>query len=603
MAPAESVCEGEREFVVWFAHHCNYYNMRFQELEALASLVGVTRDSLYVEDPPPTALVESPFCRVRLPSEAAAQAVCERAVLIKAILEVWAEGPSFEEAVANALAADEEGGHAERDRRHASVAPPKTFQIRVTTFGRTVAVDQKREIMELLRPMFTGDEVADLRDPDVTIWAIAELGQHHGEKTHLGPRTSAPKRVFVARQVAGGRSIDKKVSSGGKAYYDRYNLTQRAVLGPTTLDNQLAFIMANCACASPGKTALEPFCGSGGIVVALSHFGVQCTAGELDLRVVKGWAVAYTKNEEAAQLAHQQRNGGGKARRSAPAVGDGAAAPQAQVAPACPLAKGGPSNGSAEAAGPEPASMTLADLVRIGIAPASLLAPACGGAASSPPPGCSAASTAPAAAAASAPAAECGRDIFTNFMQYGFPLPEVVLCDNSRPPWRCPPCAGWVDCIVTDPPYGVRATCKKQGRKGGPLEIRDRSNYIPSKVSYGEDELNHDLLDLAAETLNDNGRISFLLPIDCADLLGIKREGRSDGPSGRFRDIAVPDTKRVKDRRLVISETSRDPLLLDEARYLDFIPQHAALELLGASLQVLSGGLGRLLVTMQRRPR
>lgn len=213
-----------------------------------------------------------------------------------------------------------------------------------------------------------------------------------------------------------------------------------------------------------------------------------------------------------------------------------------------------------------------------------------------------------------------GRDVFTNFVQYGLPLPEVVVCDNSMRPWRSVR-RGWCDCIVTDPPYGIRAAAKKQGRSNpslpqeggsrqGPVEIRDCATYIPPKVNYGDDELAADLLRLAAEALRDGGRLVFLVPVDLADFLGIDRAASERGEAGgeacrsTLHGTAMPKGgRKKKDPRLCVSETSRDPLLLNEDRYRDFLPEHADLELVGASLQVLSGGLGRLLVTMRRRPR
>lgn len=532
--------------------------MRFQELEALTSMLGVsTREELYVEQPPPTALSESPLVRVRLPGgEAAARKLCERAVLVKAVLKVWGCGADHAEAVQSALADATPGSLA---RRRSVLAPPRTFQIRVAAFGRTCTMEDKRNTMELMKPLFQGDEVADLRDPDTTVWALEEHSHRTEEKTHLGPRAGQPHRVFVGHQVAGGRSLDKKTASGDKAYYARYELSERAVLGPTTMENQLAFIMANCVCARPDALVLDPFCGTGGLLIAVTHFGAQVYGGEIDLRVVKGWRIAYIKNKAAAQ----------KVARSRRAVAD------ISVRPA---AAGRPASGGA---------LSLGYLVDLGLAPSGWLPEA-------------------ARATAGEDGAEADeRHIFTNFLQYELPTPEIVICDTAVPPWRnCS--SGWLDCIVTDPPYGVRAGAKKQGRAEGPVEIQDLATYIPSKVNYGEDELSRDLLELAATALKDGGRITFLVPVDLADFLGIDRgaERGHAGARGSLRDAAMPDEGRhYKDKRLIISETTRDPLLLDESRYLDFLPSHSSLELAGASLQVLSGGLGRLLVTMKRRPR
>lgn len=599
MAPLERLADGlqapesPNEFLVLFAHHNMYFNMRFHELESIASILGIAEQNvLYVDVPAPTALSASPLALVRLPGEQAARQLCERSVLIKAILEVWATGENYSDAVSQALAA----GSQMHDWRRRFLAPPRTIQIRVVAFGQTTTMDDKRDTFRLLRPLFTGDEIVDLQNPDTTIWALAEYEHHTTEKTHQGRRNGSPLRTFLCRQVAGGRSIDKKLKHGDKAYFQQYDLSQRAVLGPTTLENELAFIMANCVRAQPGQLVLEPFCGTGGLLVALSHFGARLVGGEIDIRVVKGWRVAYTKNKAAAMKATRSRS----VAASCGGLGLGDAGEYE------------PRSGEAHPtvssfAIPEPTgAWSKQYLAAIGLAPSSATSSAtllaCPG-------------SAEARSAAGRGAAKLGgegeaeglpdRDIFTNFVQYALPLPEVVLCDNSVRPWRKVE-GGWCDGIVTDPPYGVRAGAKKQGREPGrAVEIRDRATYIPPKVSYAEAELARDLLDLASEALRDGGHLVFLAPLDLADLLGVDRAASERGGAARgtLRSAAIPKEGRTKDPRLCVSETSRDPLLLDERRYREFLPQHVDLELVCASLQILSGGLGRLLVTMRRRPR
>lgn len=331
--------------------------------------------------------------------------------------------------------------------------------------------------------------------------------------------------------------------------------------------------MANCAQARPGHIALEPFCGTGGIMVALSHFGAHVTGGEIDIRVVMGWKIAYTRNEAAAFEAARSRGAGAKQ--------GGQANGNIQQVPSLKGGEGG-------------SGMSLKHLINIGLVAASDDG--------RPVKDESTKET----NQNSLDELYQAREVFTNFIHYGLPCPEVVLCDNSKAPWRSMS-GGWCDSIVTDPPYGVRAGAKKQGRDTSrkQVEIRSVDSYIPSKVAYEEDEMSRDLMTLAADVLKDNGRLVFLLPVDLADFLGIDRAAveQKGSTKGNLHDAAMPKCGRKKDPRLCISETTRDPLLLDETRYTDFIPSHADLELVGASLQVLSGGLGRLLVTMRRRPR
>eukprot|EP00913_Durusdinium_trenchii_P003490 g3230.t1 len=131
--------EGLQEFLVLFAHHNMYFNMRFQELEALAALQGILKPDLYVEAPP-SALNASPAVLVRMRQEDARK-ICERAVLVKAVLEVWSLGHSCPEAVQTAVAQ----GEAVRRQRRRFLAPPLKLQLRVEAFGRTLTVEARVE--------------------------------------------------------------------------------------------------------------------------------------------------------------------------------------------------------------------------------------------------------------------------------------------------------------------------------------------------------------------------------------------------------------------------------------------------------------------------
>ena len=128
------------------------------------------------------------------------------------------------------------------------------------------------------------------------------------------------------------------------------------------------------------------------------------------------------------------------------------------------------------------------------------------------------------------------KDIYLNFYQYGLKRPEIVVADNTRSPWRLQKgkdvtstetttesSHGWLDCIVTDPPYGIRAASKKVKDTSGDSEkeqreIYDRKNYIPGKDEYVGDAVLVDLLEFASRALVDNGRLVFLLPIDLVKL-------------------------------------------------------------------------------------
>jgi tRNA (guanine10-N2)-methyltransferase len=58
-------------------------------------------------------------------------------------------------------------------------------------------------------------------------------------------------------------------------------------------------------------------------------------------------------------------------------------------------------------------------------------------------------------------------NVFSNFAQYDFQRPELVLADSAFPVWRH---GIKFDGICCDPPYGIRAGAKKIGAE--PEEVK-----------------------------------------------------------------------------------------------------------------------------------
>lgn len=157
--------------------------------------------------------------------------------------------------------------------------------------------------------------------------------------------------------------------------------------------------------------------------------------------------------------------------------------------------------------------------------------------------------------------------VFDNFKQYKLQPPEILCADLSLNGWRdTTPAAiaaatagfnsenggGFVDAIVCDPPYGVRAGARKLGRAegkekegGGKKDNESASSSsaapfsgaespraatapaaaasafssahapefsCPPTQNYDVEDVIHDLLDLAAQLLRVGGRLVYWLP-------------------------------------------------------------------------------------------
>ncbi|KAH3743984.1 tRNA guanosine-2'-O-methyltransferase 11 [Pelomyxa schiedti] len=109
-----------------------------------------------------------------------------------------------------------------------------------------------------------------------------------------------------------------------------------------------------------------------------------------------------------------------------------------------------------------------------------------------------------------------GKNPVANMAQYGLQhlLVDLITCDNSLPPMLQRP---FLDAIICDPPYGVRAGAKKIGKKNTdestekPVRPGD-STHVPQCIAYSVPDVLRDLLELAAKTLVINGRLTYWLP-------------------------------------------------------------------------------------------
>ncbi|KAI7855545.1 S-adenosyl-L-methionine-dependent methyltransferase [Circinella umbellata] len=115
-----------------------------------------------------------------------------------------------------------------------------------------------------------------------------------------------------------------------------------------------------------------------------------------------------------------------------------------------------------------------------------------------------------------------GSSVKSNIEQYNLQgrVLDSLVFDVCHHPWRA---KAWLDAIVTDPPYGVRAGAKRLGRKEDskkPLQMRTyegepmhvREDYYPPTKPYEMSEVLADLLNFAAEHLRVGGRLVYWLP-------------------------------------------------------------------------------------------
>ncbi|KAG8444262.1 hypothetical protein GDO86_009446 [Hymenochirus boettgeri] len=104
-------------------------------------------------------------------------------------------------------------------------------------------------------------------------------------------------------------------------------------------------------------------------------------------------------------------------------------------------------------------------------------------------------------------------NIRANLRQYGLEkyYLDVLVSDASKPIWRK---GQLFDCIITDPPYGIRESTRKTGTQKEIMktELLPES-HIPANLNYHLSDIFLDLLNFAAEFLVIGGRLVYWLPV------------------------------------------------------------------------------------------
>ncbi|KAF9612363.1 hypothetical protein IFM89_039081 [Coptis chinensis] len=242
---------------------------RRPEVEALAQLFGAFEDG---DDKntldwklPELHHPDSPFHLVNLPSEDIAKSIANRSILVKGIYELWGEGSSYEELEEAIKAYPEE-------RKLPYLASGTTFRIIVDSFGKAISFQEQNERIYGFKYIpFKGR--VNLKNPEHKFWLIET--DEYGSNNGLPPVVQ--RRIFFGREVG---AADRKL-------LPTYELKSRKYLGPTAMDAEMAFLMANQALVTPGKLVYDPFVGTGSILVGAAHYGAMTMGADIDIRVVR----------------------------------------------------------------------------------------------------------------------------------------------------------------------------------------------------------------------------------------------------------------------------------------------------------------------------
>ena len=333
---------------------------------------------------PAGELPASPYWYAHLPAsiaERVLEGVAARSMLIRCIIDLWGEGTSWEDLHANVM-------QYEPVEKAKYGAPDQSFRFVVDSRGSSVSLERRIEIIEGFIECTEFRGCIDLKTPMHDWWAIETSARR------LNNLPLLPQRCYFGRQIAVAQT------GVGRARLTIYDLKKRRYLGPTSMDPELSFMMCAMGGVRRSSLMLDPFVGTGSVMVAAAELGAYTIGTDIDIRVIK----LGKKDKKGHHV-----------------------------------------------------------------------------------------------------------NIWSNFRDYQLPPPLGLLrADLHLPPFRSN-LEEFVDAVVADPPYGVRAGARKSHAKEG-FVIEDRTTHIPSTAPYCMAECLRDLVNHSAKWLTVNGKLVYWIP-------------------------------------------------------------------------------------------
>ncbi|VDN05047.1 unnamed protein product [Thelazia callipaeda] len=235
---------------------------RRAELESICDLYGIAwdRNKDFLSD-------EHHVCLFEFPSVNDVLRILSRSVLVKYALEWIASAGTYQdlyEAVAK-----------RRDRILKYDSTEQSFAIKMQTIGKKrMRISSHDVILKIGEALGFQRSPVNLSNPCNMFYVIEENVSIWFQRLHCGKLKNV------------------------------YSLKDRCYIGNTTLDPELSFLQANIAKVNVGSIVLDPFCGTGGLMVAAAHFGAAVMGTEINYQVARGVVNYVGKSSRAGVKYH-----------------------------------------------------------------------------------------------------------------------------------------------------------------------------------------------------------------------------------------------------------------------------------------------------------
>ena len=257
------------KYIATFISKYKYNNFSFDELVSICEMLKIKNlkiDETFNYDIQHIPYITLSFDDIDKPE--ICQQIVDRAVLLKNIIKIYSEGDSMDEIIQNN----------NKDEYKKEQESTESFKFDVDVRGVTINQTERLGMMNKFSAFPMKGKV-DLTSYQ-RLFVIFQNKIINSEKSE----------IFFGRQIAGKDDKDTR-------FYTKYDLSHRKYLGPTSTDHILAFLMANLAQIKQNDVIIDPFAGTGSLLIPPTHYGAFVFGCDLDVRVLKGYSVGYVRKE------------------------------------------------------------------------------------------------------------------------------------------------------------------------------------------------------------------------------------------------------------------------------------------------------------------
>ncbi|XP_034250406.1 tRNA (guanine(10)-N2)-methyltransferase homolog isoform X2 [Thrips palmi] len=242
-----------QRYLLWFAH--DLVDFRMAEIKSLISVLDI--NMRWVEEP-----ADHPFWIVEVPSEECVKKLASRSISLRGVIELWAHSNNISTLHQQLKALNP-------NVYQPYLQPHLSFKVEVETFSNHLSLPELVDKIESFSYLPIVGPV-NLKNPDVKLWFMEYYGLEPNNIPEL------PYQYYFGRWITDGqRHLMKK-----------FSLKTRKFIGNTSMDAQISVLMANQGKVKPGDLVLDPFVGTGSLLVPAAHFGAYVLGTDIDYLIL-----------------------------------------------------------------------------------------------------------------------------------------------------------------------------------------------------------------------------------------------------------------------------------------------------------------------------